>query len=183
MDAVVIASGPSLTVEQVNHCKGKVFTAVVNNSYKLAPWADLLYACDEEWWDHHKPDFKGLKYTINESAAKKYNLNLIKHNNKVRFSTQDVIATNGNSGFQAINLLYLFGYRKIYLLGFDYKNTGQHWHGRHPGIMDKFPNMNQWVQYINNAKPLMDAAGLNVVNCSPDSAIECFEKKSIFQCL
>ena len=184
MDAVIIASGPSLTKDQVDYCKDKAFTAVINNSYQIAPWADLLYACDEEWWDYYRPDFKGLKYTINESAAAKYNLNLIKHDNKIRFSTdKDVIATNGNSGFQAINLIYHFGYRNIYLLGFDYKNTSQHWHGRHPGAMDKFPNMNIWVHKMIEAKPLMDAAGLKIINCSPDSAIQCFEKRSIFQCL
>jgi hypothetical protein len=49
--------------------------------------------------------------------------------------------------------------------------------------MDKFPNMNIWVQKITEAKPFMDAAGLTIINCSPDSAIQCFEKKSIFQCL
>lgn len=184
MTAVIIASGPSLTAEQVNHAKGKAFVIVVNNSYQLAPWADLLYACDEEWWDYYRPEFSGLKYTINENAAKKYNLNLIGHNTNIKFSTdKNLIATNCNSGFQAINLAYHLGFRNLYLLGFDYKKTGEHWHGRHPGAMDKFPNMNRWVTKISKAKPEMDAAGLKIINCSPDSAIECFEKRPIFECL
>lgn len=184
MNAVIIASGPSLTQNQVDHVKGKAFTIVVNNCYKLAPWADILYACDEEWWDYYRPEFNGLKYTVNEDAARKYSLKLLRCKNNIKFSTDpEVLATGGNSGFQAINLAYLLGYRKLYLLGFDYKNSGNHWHGKHPGDMDKYPNMNSWVYRIHEAKPEMDAAGLEVINCSPDSAIQCFEKRPIFDCL
>lgn len=180
--AVIIASGPSLTKEQVEYCKDKAKVYAVNNAYQLAPWADVLYACDHEWWAHYKPDFAGEKWTLNQKAAAEFGINLIGCNQKALFSTVDgVIATGFNSGFQALNLAYTQGCRKAILLGFDYKNTGQHFFGRHNGSLDKSPSMLRWVQHMNNAAPLMKEAGFEVINATPDSAIQCFPMMSI-QC-
>jgi hypothetical protein len=48
---VCVASGHSLTKEDVEYCKGKAKVYIVNDGYKLAPWADLLYAAhtDRDW--------------------------------------------------------------------------------------------------------------------------------------
>ena len=117
MIAVLIATGSSVTPEQVEYVKGKARIYVINSSYKLAPWADVLYACDEEWWDYYKPEFAGEKWTLNESAAQKYGLNLIKYDPSLVFSTDDgLIATGHNSGFQALNLAYLQGARTNILI-------------------------------------------------------------------
>ena len=48
----IIASGPSLTKEDVDAVRG-LNVIVINTSYWLAPWADILYACDGHWWDWH----------------------------------------------------------------------------------------------------------------------------------
>jgi len=69
---VLVASGPSLTQEQVDQCKGKATVMVINDNYKLAPWADHHYACDQHWWQWHEDDpdllaFKGKKWTQSES--------------------------------------------------------------------------------------------------------------------
>jgi len=47
-DAVVaiFGAGPSLTQAQVEQTRGACQTIAVNLAYRLAPWADLLYACD-----------------------------------------------------------------------------------------------------------------------------------------
>lgn len=177
--AVCIASGTSLTQNDVDYCKGKATVYVVNNCYQIAPWADVLYACDEEWWDHYKPEFTGAKWTINESAAKKYNLNIIAHDTQAIFCTTEMIATGNNSGFQAINLAYLHGFRRILLLGYDYKNSGNHWHGKHKGFLNKSPDMRRWISHMEKASTIMSEAGLEVINCSRDSAINCFPMSDI----
>ena len=41
----IIAGGPSLTQNQVNMVEGFP-TIAVNDAYKLAPWANILYGCD-----------------------------------------------------------------------------------------------------------------------------------------
>ncbi len=179
--AVCIASGTSLTQEDVDYCQGKASVYVVNNCYKLAPWADVLYACDEEWWDHYQPEFDGQKWTINENAGKKYNLNIIPHDTQALFCKDGMIATGNNSGFQAINLAYLHGFRRILLLGYDFKNSGQHWFGKHPNRLNKSPDMRRWLRHIENAYPIMQEAGLTVINCSRDSAITTFPTSNITQ--
>ncbi len=179
--AVCIASGTSLTKEDVDYCKGKAAVYVINNCYLLAPWADVLYACDEEWWDHYKPDFAGAKWTINESAAQKYNLNITPHDTQAIFCEKDMIATGCNSGFQAINLAYLHGFRRILLLGYDFQNSGQHWHGKHSGSLNKHPNMKMWIRHMENAYPLMKNAGLEIINCSRETAINSIPRSTITQ--
>lgn len=177
--AICIASGTSLTKEDVDYCKGKAFVYVINTSYLLAPWADVLYACDEEWWDYHKPEFAGQKWTINVNAAKKYNLNLIGHDSTAKFCDKEIIATGNNSGFQVINLAYLQGFRRLLLLGYDYKHSGQHWFGKHPQDLGQSHNLKRWIDHINQAAPIMESLGLEVVNCSRDSDINCFRKSII----
>ena len=182
--AVIIASGPSLTQEQVDACRGKGKIYAVNNAYQLAPWADVLYACDHEWWDKYRPEFAGEKWSINEHAARDFGVKLIGKNQKSLFSTEKgVIATGFNSGFQALNLAYEQGFRKAILLGFDYRDGGNHFFGRHPGSLDKSPGMHRWIQHMHDAAPIMAAAGYQVINATPGSAIKCFSMMDISEAL
>lgn len=183
MTAVIIASGTSLNKDEVYYCKGKASVYVINDNYKIAPWADHLYACDEEWWDYHKPEFKGQKWTINENAAQKYNLNLVKYDSTLLFSQKEPIATGNNSGFQALNLAYIHGHRLAILLGFDYHSSGNHWFGKHPSQLNKTPDMTRWIRHMRQSKPLMDEAGYEVINCSLGSAIDAFPKLSVYDAL
>jgi len=180
MLAVIIACGPSLTQDQVDAVRGKAKVYVINNAYTLAPWADVLYACDDSWWRHYKPEFAGEKWTLSDKAAAEFDLNLIGRAGSVLFSTvEGKIATGYNSGFQALNLAYVQGARKAILLGFDYKNPGVHFFGRHSGSLDRALNMHRWIRAMHDAAPAMKAAGYEVINASPDSAIKCFPQMSI----
>jgi hypothetical protein len=175
MLAVIIACGPSLTQEQVNACYGKAKVYAVNNAYMLAPWADVLYACDDSWWRHYKPEFAGEKWTLSEKAASEFGLNLIGKDSQGFFSTTEgKVCTGYNSGFQALNLAYVQGARKAILLGFDYKDAGNHFFGKHPGQLDRASNMHKWVKFMHQAAPYMKMAGYEVVNATPNSAIQCF---------
>ena len=62
--------GPSLTAAQVAALRGKTRSIAINDAWRLAPWADVLYACDGRWWRKHKgvPAFKNLKVTLSNSA-------------------------------------------------------------------------------------------------------------------
>ena len=42
----ILATGPSLTPDQAEYAKGKARVIAVNDAWRLAPWADILYACD-----------------------------------------------------------------------------------------------------------------------------------------
>ena len=180
MLAVIIACGPSLTQEQVDACKGKAKVYVVNNAYKLAPWANVLYACDDSWWRYYKPEFAGEKWTLSDKAAADFGLNLIGRAGKALFSTDEgKVATGYNSGFQALNLAYVQGARKAILLGFDYKDPGNHFFGRHSGALDRASNMHRWIRAMHDAAPVMAQANYEVINSTPNSAIKCFPQMGI----
>lgn len=180
--AVAIASGASLTQEDIDYCKDKARVCVVNDNYRLAPWADLLYACDLQWWDYHKPDFAGQKWTVDDEAAQKYNLNHITGHSRSGLSLdRSFIHFGRNSGFQLLNLLAHAGVSRILLLGYDFQETAgkKHWFGSHP-----FPlhNMNDWrnsLRAINDASKDFNTLGIEVVNCSRNSAITAYRRSTV----
>jgi hypothetical protein len=50
MNAIVIASGESLTQEQCDATRGCGLTIAVSDAYKLVPWCDALVSTDRAWW-------------------------------------------------------------------------------------------------------------------------------------
>ena len=62
---VCIGGGPSLTLADVTSIAGKARVIAINDAYRMAPWADMLYACDLKWWRWHDgaPYFLGEKWT------------------------------------------------------------------------------------------------------------------------
>jgi hypothetical protein len=53
---VCIASGPSLTAEDVERVRAAGHPVIVTNTtFRLAPWADVLFGMDSKWWkEYHK---------------------------------------------------------------------------------------------------------------------------------
>lgn len=179
---VIIASGASLTQEDVDYCKGKARVAVINDNYKKAEWADLLYAADLQWWDYYNgvPDFKGEKYTQDEIAARKYNLKWVAG----RWASgigHEVIHYGYNSGFQCANLVYLMGAKRILLLGFDMQRTNKlrHWFGNHPAPLHKESNYDKWRELMDKAAKHYAKVGVDVINCSRQTALTEYRRSII----
>ena len=61
--AVIVAGGPSAAGVPLEVARGQAKFIVINDSWRLAPWADALYASDFAWWgvNHGAPAFRGLK--------------------------------------------------------------------------------------------------------------------------
>ena len=180
--AIVLASGPSLTGEQTAAAKASGhFTMVVNSTYKLMPDADVLYAGDFLWWKVHYPDvkktFKGKMWTQDSSAASRYpGINRLKATNREGLGKQ-FIHINGNSGVQALNLAYLWGYTRIILLGFDMKlgpKGAKHWHPDHPAPMVQNQTFGEWLHKLEKVAKDCREVKLQVLNATPDSAMKCF---------
>lgn len=176
---VVVASGPSLTAEDVNYCRGKAAVVVVNDNYKLAPWADVLYAADPEWWDHHQgvQGFKGLRVTQDAGAAMRWRLHYLESRQAPGFSLEPGIVHRGdNSGFQALNLAVIAECSPIVLLGFDMKMSGskRHWFGDHPGALNKASPYQHFAAAFNEAA--FRHPQLQIVNATRDTALECWPR-------
>lgn len=184
MIAVCVASGHSLTYQDVEYCKDKAKVYVVNDGYKIAPWADVLYAADHDWWDYHEgvKDFKGERWTCAECSSLKHGINHIPAKPLEKWSNSpDWIATGGNSGFQIVNLASIQGAEKIILLGYDLGYTNKkHWFGEHPSKINRPSRYDEWIKRWNDAKPLID---IEIINCTPNSNLKCFPMGELRECL
>lgn len=87
-----------------------------------------------------------------------------------------MIRTGGNSGYQALNLAVLLGASRIILLGYDMR--GSHWHGDHPKRLanPKESDFAAWRARFATTLPDLARAGVEVLNCSRDTALECFAR-------
>lgn len=174
---VLLGGGPSLTQADVDAVRGRAIVVAVNDAYKLAPWADVLYACDAKWWRWHGgvPSFAGPKYALDRNA--RFPGVAVLRNTGTRGLELDPtgLRTGRNSGYQAINLAVHLGAKRIVLLGYDMQPTPSgktHWFGDHP---DRIPSPYRLMrqEFDSIAKPLRDA-GVDVVNCSRRTALEAF---------
>lgn len=152
----------------------------------MAPWADVLYAADTDWWDHKNgvPDFAGERWTVSIEAAKKYGLNYLEAKSSWLWSTtQGAVATGGNSGFQLINKAALDGAERIILLGYDMGHaTGadKHWWDKQHPRESRYSNYKLWLEYIRKAAKYID---IPVLNASRESAIESFPRVDLKEVL
>jgi hypothetical protein len=187
---VLIAGGPSVTQAQVDYVRGKARVIVVNNAYQLAPWADLLYACDGKWWDVYQPDFAGLKVTQDAGAQEKHGILRVPLapypacNSGLSLDPL-IIHSGTNGGYQALNLsIHLAGPGKRILLGYDMKRAAKgkrHHHADHPIGMNNPDdyNFDTWREKFATTLPYLRRAQVQVLNCSADSALECFPKAEL----
>ena len=151
-----------------------------------------MYACDPHWWEHYYAQIQAANFgaelwTQDEGASRNYLLNRMPGISEAGLGL-DKIHFGGNSGYQAINLAYLFGARKIVLLGFDMQATNgkQHYFGRHPyhqngqGPSDAL--FKSWQQNFLQLARDLKAHNVHVVNATRTSALTMFDRGFIDQC-
>ncbi len=142
----------------------------------------MLYACDATWWNQYAgvPHFEGLKYTQDDCALVYPTVTYIKSKVAAGLSfDRSIIHQGSNSGYQAINLAVHFGATRIILLGYDMQNgpEGQiHHHGDHPkGLNNPSGGLfTAWLENYVTMVPDLKRAGIDVINCTPGSALKCF---------
>ena len=172
-----IASGPSLTQSDCDAVRATGLPAiVVNTSFRMAPWADILYAMDAAWWRQYGAEvtqlFRGRKVSYVPDCG------------------PDVIATKahihpagfGNSGSYAISLAIYAKAARIILLGYDcrYAPDGRrHWHADHPAPMGNAASIKKWPAQFLLVSKYAVKEGAKVVNCSRDTALTCFERGTL----
>jgi hypothetical protein len=189
---VILAGGPSLSAEQVEmvrhaHISGHIRVIVINSSYLLAPWADVLYACDTRWWDANPAayGFAGLKVTLGpEIAAAHPDVRLLERTFAPGLDRAPTrIRTGKNGGYQALGLAFhLAGEHLDLLLGYDLRcavgpdgRRVTHWHGGHKHRQWQVDETTTFLPEYPALAADLAAAGVAVVNCTPGSALKCFE--------
>ena len=163
----VLASGPSLTKEDAIAVRDAGFiTIVVNNTWKLAPWYDVLMAGDNRWWRTHHKDIKGTgkRYSKGHRSEKLYKAHVFK----------SILGSDYNSGELAIEYAARKGPDLIVLLGFDGSlDKGIHWHGPHHHTPN--PNATRCKKWLNQFARIPETfPDANIINCSRYTKVECF---------
>ena len=203
---VCIASGPSLTPEDCELVRAAGHpTVVVNTSFRLAPWAEILFAWDWRWWREYAKevrDFKGRRFTALPSAE--------------RFGAVCIADLPWfprgfqNSGACAVGIAIAAKAEKVLMLGFDCqaktidltdaevlalydwsmlaalraKAKGDsvkmlHWHGAHPESMSNAASIDQWPTTFEKVAKRAKSQGVRVVNVSRETALTCFPRAAL----
>lgn len=186
---ICLASGPSLTASDVELCRGKGIVVCVNDAYRFAPWADVLYSSDRYWWQHYRgvPEFHGLKATI-EYTPGRYaaalltmvpDLVVFRHTGHLGIEwAPDGLRTCGqNSGGAAVNLAVHLGARRIVLLGYDLgrgTDGKTHFFGDHPPPLNGRQDFVHWRRCFEEMVAPLEELGVEVVNCSRRTSLNAF---------
>lgn len=177
----VMASGPSMSQEVADRVRAAGLPAiVVNDTYRLAPWADILYAADRRWWEANPEavtEFAGTKLVAQSGLAFSDVILIQRSGNRGFDARPQFIRTGGNSGYAAVHIALHTGAARVLLLGFDMH--GKHWFGSHSRrapnnrlLTDPSPHsFALWCERFND---LRGAAGADIVNCTPGSALKAF---------
>lgn len=194
---VCVATGPSLTAEDVAYCRGKATVLVVNDAHRLAPWADVLWSSDRYWWAFYRgvPEFGGLKATIEYTPGRKPervmrlvpDMICLRHTGHAGIETSpDGVRTGGqSSGGAAVNVAVHLGAKRIVLLGYDCGVPGpqRHFFGDHPkGLSNRSPYPT-WRAAFDRMKGPLEQLGIDVINASRSTAISAFPCRQLEEAL
>ena len=193
----IFATGPSLTQADVDYCRGKVDGVVlVNDAHRLAPWGDVLYSSDRQWWPHYQgvPSFTGLRFGIGTSVgianpfARFPEITVLKNTgyDGLERKPSGLRTGGGNSGYAAVNLAVHLGATRILLLGYNMNWTGgrAHFFGNHPSALSQtqghFPS---WREKFRTMLEPLRQLGVEVINCTPQTSISAFPQRALREVL
>lgn len=189
--AVLVATGPTLDLDEVQWCRGRARMVVINNAYELAPWADAMYATDAQFWRWHNgaPTFAGPKWSMWHSAwnglnVKYPDVQLLRNTGPSGLEHEPSGLKNGrNSGYAAVNLAYHYGVTRILLLGYTMQRAAgrSHYFGEHPN-KSQSPYSQFRQRFVSIVKPLQKK-GVEVINCTKGSALTCFPMGNVREVL
>lgn len=189
----ILASGPSLTPDAAFYARNRADRVIaINESWQLCRDADVLYAADSAWWNKRGPDpvwFKGERWSCDMGWHGKpapAGITLVPCKPGSAITLTGPISTGSNSSFQAMHLAIRWGAKKIVFLGLDMTaDNGGHWHRDHgPGLRNTEERTYQnFRRAFETAAPEIAALGVEVVNASPTSALNCFPKIPLWRAL
>jgi len=132
------------------------------------------------YYQEAKSEFAGELCTQDVKAWEKYGITRIEGEAKPGLG-REKIHFGGNSGYQAINIAYLFGATKIVLLGYDMQKTDgkSHWHGDHPKGLHKNPMMASWIKNFGQLARDLNDEGVETINATRNTALEMFKKQPL----
>lgn len=185
----IIGGGYSLKREDLGMLKGELVIGI-NRAYEICD-PSLLFGVDSQCigWAHLGEfgdesmrafdEYSGYKVWMALHKIFPPEIFLIDNDSVMehRIGTTKKLAFKNNSGYGAVNLAAALGAKKVYLLGFDMKGNRQGkqkwWHNGYP--VDYGENIyKRYVEAFNGFAPVLEEAGVEVINLNPKSALKCF---------
>ena len=157
---------------------------MVNDGFRMAAWADAHVALDEDWWTFHgkevRKTFQGESYCIEPSVRDRFGARYLKPVIRDGFSLDWNSPSYGaDTGQFAIQLAILKGARRILLLGYDMGDgpSGErHWFGDHPKPLRNTSPYGLFLEKYAKAAEWCRENGVEVINCSRRTRLECFPR-------
>jgi hypothetical protein len=187
---VVLASGPSLRGVPLRRLQYKAMVICVNDMALHEPWCDMAFTLDSNVLLYRMRLYSALQKVaavpenyLAADARKRGWRELPLDRPKVAFlkrlrseqilDDKAVIGHANHSGSGAVNLAYHMQPKKLLLLGLDHRNLHQYAYGegrecRRPWVDD--------LQWYRRSASLFERAGCQVVNGSPHSRIEAWQR-------
>jgi hypothetical protein len=169
----ILATGPSMSQGLADSLRG-LHCIAVNFAFRIAPWAMALVANDIKFWDWYRDAYKfaGRKFSTNKiGAGVEWVMPFTIADRK------DLVSDLTSSAVLAVVIaINEFGAEEIELHGVD--NRGGHFHGDHPAPLNN-PDGNRFAVFAQQFAAVGDwakAKGVRIVNKTPGSALECFER-------
>lgn len=144
----------------------------VNRTHELAPWADILVGNDAVWWKLIENEaalrFPGIKVCCGDSPIRA--VKSLRNTGVDGFDPDPAcVRTGGNGGYTALHIVAHAGAARALLCGFDMH--GEHWHEPHRVKNPTRQSFERWIVRFNTVAAKLP---LEVVNCTPGSALKCF---------
>lgn len=183
---VCIASGPSLTDEDIDYCRLQGWNlATCNLSFRRVPDAKVFYASDTRWWDRYEREAletlrKDCKLFTNCRKSAKHIDRLIKPEcaRQGAWPTRKgEVTPSGMSGHLLIQAVSWEDPTIIALLGYDHQHTDglAHSHEDYPKEWPNAAGLDQdktKMYFENTAKE----ATVPIINATRETALTCFER-------
>lgn len=186
-DCFVIGSGPSLEGFDFGQLPKSVYRIGANKSAWLAD-CDALVSIDRRFHREFRKEieaFPGDKFMSRAEDVPIPGVVYLAYERGDGLSEKLNTLKGSNSGYAAMNLAYLLGYKKIALLGFDFgwgNDSKSHFHDGYTWQSNAaHRHLRTWARAFPKAKPQLDAKGVEVINyVGPSgSAITAFETRPL----
>lgn len=186
---LIVASGPSAATVPLQDARGLARFVAINESWRICPWADVLYGADGAWWKKRNgvPEFAGIRVSQDPTAHARFaqvqHIKCRRGVNRIILDHVGDIGDGRTSLFQAMNIVVRAGPPRVLgFVGADMRlDYGVHWHGRHEdGLSNpRQSSILRWIENIDGAAEDLRRLGVTVLNLSSISALTRYRKATL----
>jgi hypothetical protein len=167
-----------MSAELADRCRELRTIAINNQAIDCAPWADIIYGSDAKWWRHYMPSVSALpgrKISVEIGLPIK-GVEYLRASNRIYDERPCYLSTGANSGYAALCLAAKLGAKRILLYGYDMgPRNGRSRRHDYPANLNSRPRFSDWLPRFQLLAPQLRARGIEVINCTPGSALGCFQ--------